>query len=106
MPSHVKMHPPPAEPRFVFDADARHKLLRTLYGTLCFAIFFSFVGTVLGGLWADDSWGRFWGWDPKEVWALVSLLVYMTILHGRLKGAANALWDFLARHAPSPNPVP
>ena len=41
------------------------------YGTLCFAIFFSFVGTVLGGLWADDSWGRFWGWDPKENGALI-----------------------------------
>ncbi|MEM7475185.1 MAG: cytochrome c biogenesis protein CcsA, partial [Planctomycetota bacterium] len=36
------------------------------YGAICFGIFFSFVGTVLGGLWADDSWGRFWGWDPKE----------------------------------------
>jgi ABC-type transport system involved in cytochrome c biogenesis permease subunit len=45
------------------DAD-RKIMLRALYGTLCFAIFFSFVGTVLGGLWADDSWGRFWGWDP------------------------------------------
>ena len=41
-------------------------LTRMTYGTLCFAIFFSFIGTVLGGLWADDSWGRFWGWDPKE----------------------------------------
>ncbi|HID20949.1 MAG TPA: hypothetical protein EYP14_00915, partial [Planctomycetaceae bacterium] len=41
-------------------------LARMIYGTICFAIFFSFVGTVLRGLWADDSWGRFWGWDPKE----------------------------------------
>ena len=44
------------------------------------------VGTVLGALWADVSWGRFWGWDPKEVWALVSLLVYLLFLHGRSIG--------------------
>jgi ABC-type transport system involved in cytochrome c biogenesis permease subunit len=63
--------------------DARHKLLRTLYGTLCFAIFFSFVGTVLGGLWADDSWGRFWGWDPKENGALMIVLWNALVLHAR-----------------------
>jgi hypothetical protein len=44
------------------------------------------AGTILGGLWADVSWGRFWGWDPKEVWALISLLVYLAILHGRYAG--------------------
>ena len=47
------------------------------------------VGTVLGGLWADVSWGRFWGWDPKEVWALISFLVYVAILHGRYAGLFN-----------------
>ena len=41
------------------------------------------AGTILGGIWADYSWGRFWGWDPKEVWALITLLCYLTILHGR-----------------------
>ena len=41
-------------------------------------------GTILGGIWADYSWGRFWGWDPKESWALVSLLAYLALLHGRL----------------------
>ena len=44
------------------------------------------AGTILGGLWADVSWGRFWGWDPKEVWALISLLTYLAILHGRYAG--------------------
>ena len=47
------------------------------------------AGTILGALWADVSWGRFWGWDPKEVWALVSTLVYLAMLHaryGRLDG--------------------
>ncbi len=44
------------------------------------------AGTILGALWADVAWGRFWGWDAKEVWALVSLLVYMVVLHGRYAG--------------------
>ena len=44
------------------------------------------TGTVLGGIWADYSWGRFWGWDPKETWALISLLGYLALLHGRLAG--------------------
>jgi ABC-type transport system involved in cytochrome c biogenesis permease subunit len=70
----------------VLGEDERHKLLRTLYGTLCFAIFFSFVGTVLGGLWADDSWGRFWGWDPKENGALMIVLWNALVLHARWGG--------------------
>ena len=53
------------------------------YGSICFAIFFSFVGTVLGGLWADDSWGRFWGWDPKENGAMMIVLWNALILHAR-----------------------
>jgi ABC-type transport system involved in cytochrome c biogenesis permease subunit len=44
------------------------------YGVICFALFFSFIGTVLGGIWADQSWGRFWGWDPKENGALFIVL--------------------------------
>ncbi|MFQ5731466.1 MAG: cytochrome c biogenesis protein CcsA [Planctomycetaceae bacterium] len=59
---------------------------RMIYGTLCFAIFFSFVGTVLGGLWADDSWGRFWGWDPKENGALIIVLWNALVLHARWGG--------------------
>jgi cytochrome c biogenesis factor len=58
-------------------------IARMIYGTLCFAIFFSFVGTVLGGLWADDSWGRFWGWDPKENGALMIVLWAALMLHAR-----------------------
>jgi ABC-type transport system involved in cytochrome c biogenesis permease subunit len=56
-------------------------LSRMMYGTVCFGIFFSFVGTVLGGLWADDSWGRFWGWDPKENGALLIVLWNAILLH-------------------------
>jgi cytochrome c-type biogenesis protein CcsB len=44
------------------------------------------AGTILGGVWADYSWGRFWGWDPKETWALIALLGYVAILHARLSG--------------------
>ncbi len=47
------------------------------------------TGTFLGGWWADESWGRFWGWDPKEVWALITLLVYLIPLHGRFAGWIN-----------------
>jgi ABC-type transport system involved in cytochrome c biogenesis permease subunit len=56
---------------------------KLVYGTLCFALFFSLVGTVLGGLWADDSWGRFWGWDPKENGAMLIVLWNALILHSR-----------------------
>lgn len=59
------------------------QLYRMTYGVLCFAIFFSFIGTVLGGLWADDSWGRFWGWDPKENGALMIVLWNAAVLHAR-----------------------
>ena len=44
------------------------------------------AGTILGGVWADYSWGRFWGWDPKETWALIALLGYIAVIHGRLSG--------------------
>jgi len=45
-----------------------------------------FIGTVLGGVWADYSWGRFWGWDPKETWAFITFLGYMAILHAKKAG--------------------
>jgi cytochrome c-type biogenesis protein CcsB len=54
-----------------------------VYGIVCFATLFSFVGTVLGGIWADQSWGRFWGWDPKENGALLIVIWNATILHVR-----------------------
>ena len=57
-----------------------------VYGILCFATLFSFVGTVLGGIWADQSWGRFWGWDPKENGALIIVLWNALILHARWGG--------------------
>jgi ABC-type transport system involved in cytochrome c biogenesis permease subunit len=64
-------------------------LTRMTYGTICFAMFFSLVGTVLGGLWADDSWGRFWGWDPKENGALIIVLWNAIVLHARVSRMAQ-----------------
>ncbi len=57
-----------------------------VFAIICFATLFSFVGTVLGGIWADQSWGRFWGWDPKENGALIIVLWNVLILHARLGG--------------------
>lgn len=61
-------------------------LSRMVYGIVCFATLFSFVGTVLGGIWADQSWGRFWGWDPKENGALIIVMWNALILHARWGG--------------------
>ena len=63
--------------------ELKRTLYRCTYGAACFGILFSFVGTVLGGLWADDSWGRFWGWDPKENGALLIVIWNAILLHAR-----------------------
>ncbi len=54
------------QPLASFDVTAEKDLNRNIYGIICFSIIFSFVGTVLGGLWADDSWGRFWAGIPRK----------------------------------------
>jgi cytochrome c-type biogenesis protein CcsB len=65
-------------------AMARIEMLNQLtYRAMQFGVVLLAAGTILGGVWADYSWGRFWGWDPKEVWALIALLCYVGILHGR-----------------------
>ncbi len=51
--------------------------------TMTVGLYFLTIGTFLGGIWANESWGRYWGWDPKETWALVSVLVYSFVLHMR-----------------------
>jgi ABC-type transport system involved in cytochrome c biogenesis permease subunit len=68
------------------DSATADALTRMIYGIVCFATLFSFVGTVLGGIWADQSWGRFWGWDPKENGALIIVLWNSIILHARWGG--------------------
>ncbi|MEM7783105.1 MAG: cytochrome c biogenesis protein CcsA [Planctomycetota bacterium] len=64
----------------------RKLLINSIYGVVCLGLLFSYFGTVLGGLWGDDSWGRFWGWDPKENGALMIVLWNAVILHARWGG--------------------
>lgn len=68
------------------DGDFYRTLTNCVYGIVCFGLFFALIGTILGGLWANDSWGRFWGWDPKENGALMIVLCQLIILHARLGG--------------------
>ncbi|MBX9627667.1 MAG: cytochrome c biogenesis protein CcsA [Gemmataceae bacterium] len=70
--------------------DVGKVLAQMVYGVVCFATLLSFVGTVLGGIWADQSWGRFWGWDPKENGAVLIVLWNALILHARWAGLVKA----------------
>ncbi|MGZ3796687.1 MAG: cytochrome c biogenesis protein [Pseudobdellovibrionaceae bacterium] len=63
-----------------------HAIAVSVYRAMQIGICFLAPGIILGGIWADYSWGRFWGWDPKETWALIALLGYLAVLHGRLGG--------------------
>ena len=72
--------------KVAFDKVNRTGITKMIYGIVCFATLFSFVGTVLGGIWADQSWGRFWGWDPKENGALMIVIWNAAILHARWGG--------------------
>lgn len=68
------------------DAGTSSAIKSMVYGIICFAALFSLVGTILGGIWADQSWGRFWGWDPKENGALIIVIWNALILHARWGG--------------------
>ena len=61
-------------------------IFNNLFGMTLFALFFTLFGTILGGIWADQSWGRFWGWDPKENGALLIVLWQLLMIHSRLAG--------------------
>ena len=72
---------------FTPQAKSRIQLLSQLnYRVLQVGVLLLTAGIILGGIWAHFSWGRFWGWDPKETWALIALLCYLVPLHGRLVG--------------------
>ncbi|MCB1174578.1 MAG: cytochrome c biogenesis protein CcsA [Leptospiraceae bacterium] len=71
-------------------------LYNTMIGVSLVALFFAMFGTILGGIWADQSWGRFWGWDPKENGALLICLWLLIALHGRLSGYFKAIGYALA----------
>jgi len=69
-----------------FNKDSARRLGSMVYGITCFGTLFSLVGTILGGIWADQSWGRFWGWDPKENGALMIVIMGAIYLHARWGG--------------------
>jgi len=71
-------------------------LTRMVYGVTCFGLLFAFVGTVLGGIWANYSWGRFWGWDPKENGAALICLCMLAMLHARMGGYIRQMGLHLA----------
>ncbi len=71
------------------DPETTRALVGLAYGVVAFSLLFSFVGTMLGGIWADQSWGRFWGWDPKENGALLIVIWNALILHARFAGYAR-----------------
>ena len=80
-----------------------HPLTIQTYRCLQIGLFLLTAGTILGGVWAADSWGRFWGWDPKETWALISIVIYFAVLHARYIGwiqefglAASSILGFAA----------
>ena len=77
---------------FIFNKP-ESKMKKTLdsmiYGITCFSLLFSLVGTILGGIWADQSWGRFWGWDAKENGALLIVIWNALLLHARFSGIAK-----------------
>lgn len=82
------------------DSEQISSLHDALYRSVQVGVLLLAAGTILGGVWANDSWGRFWGWDPKEVWALIALLGYLAILHGRYAGWLRkfgiAAWSIIA----------
>jgi cytochrome c-type biogenesis protein CcsB len=67
-------------------ADAIRPLHEWLYRMMFVGLILLATGTILGGVWANYSWGRFWGWDPKETWALIALLMYVVAIHGKMAG--------------------
>ena len=76
-----KKAPPPKG-----GGEEQEQLAQYLYRALQIGVVLLATGTILGGVWANDSWGRFWGWDPKETWALIALFGYLAVLHGRFAG--------------------
>jgi len=66
--------------------DPNARLIVQTYRLMQLGLVLLTVGTILGGVWAAESWGRFWGWDPKETWALISIVLYFLMLHARYSG--------------------
>ncbi|MBY0406789.1 MAG: cytochrome c biogenesis protein CcsA [Rickettsiales bacterium] len=73
------------------DTVAHTNILNTMLAVGLIAVFFALLGTILGGIWADQSWGRFWGWDPKENGALLIVLWLLCLLHGKVSNVLSPL---------------
>ena len=71
------------------DSARLKSIYNNMFGVTLIALFFTLFGTILGGIWADQSWGRFWGWDPKENGALLIVLWQLMMVHMRLSGLAK-----------------
>ena len=76
--------------------NAVHKLDRLNQNVMVAGLALLSVGTLLGGVWANESWGRYWGWDAKETWSLVTIIVYAVVLHFRWIPSLNRPWVFAA----------
>jgi len=70
------------------------KLTGIIEMTLIVGLYMMTIGTFLGGVWANESWGRYWGWDPKETWALITILVYAFIAHMRMIPGLQGTFKF------------
>nr|WP_104714159.1 cytochrome c biogenesis protein CcsA [Helicobacter cetorum] len=85
---------------FILRKEGRNNLDKTILSvsainemSMILGLFMLTAGNFLGGVWANESWGRYWGWDPKETWALISITIYALILHLRFLGSKN--WPFI-----------
>ncbi len=74
------------------DIHATSQSINLIYQTIQIGVLLLGAGTILGGVWANESWGRFWGWDPKETWALITFLAYLFIIHLKFSGKINHFW--------------
>lgn len=79
-----------ATPLRLLNKSTQRSLDKIAYGVLCFSLLFTLIGTIFGGIWGNESWGRFWGWDPKENGALMIVLWQLIVLHARLAGWLNS----------------
>jgi cytochrome c-type biogenesis protein CcsB len=64
------------------------------FKTLTIGLYFLTIGTFLGAVWANESWGRYWGWDPKETWSLITIIVYAFVTHSRMIPGMKSIYTF------------
>ena len=64
------------------------------YKTLTLGLYFLTIGTFLGAVWANESWGRYWGWDPKETWSLITVVLYSLVIHSKMIPGLKDIYSF------------